>query len=158
MAGGACLRGYGGWRAICIDMLHTGVPDWMALVLGDTELLLSISCTKLVEKRLSLQPTCRQGEMARWASGTGRWADCHFVLTRAGFLHWFAEMGSLTPLDGVSLARCSFEDGEAPGFRLIETSTRLFAQPRTLVFRAPSVEDCCEWAIALREMIAQLKP
>ena len=40
--------------------------------------------------------------MGRWISGTGRWQDCHFVLTRSGFLHWLLNAGqpSHAPADG----------------------------------------------------------
>ncbi len=52
---------------------------------------------------------CRQGEMARWVSGTGKWVDCHFVLTRMGFLHWLNHPEDPVPADGLNLARCHFE-------------------------------------------------
>ena len=47
--------------------------------------------------------------MARWVSGSGRWMDCHCVLTRCGFLHWFAgnppDPADIVPADSLSLAR-----------------------------------------------------
>ena len=36
----------------------------------------------------------RQGDMQKWVSGEGRWQDCHFVLTRSGFLHWLLSAGA----------------------------------------------------------------
>jgi hypothetical protein len=74
----------------------------------------------------------RQGEMERWepgaSLGAGRWVRCRFVLTRAGFLHWFApgppggggDGGKVPggwgrpmpmPVDHLSLVRCAFEQG-----------------------------------------------
>lgn len=50
--------------------------------------------------------------------------------------------------------RCQFETGEAPEFNLVETATGMFGRSRRLIFKASSVEDCCEWAIVLRESIA----
>lgn len=101
---------------------------------------------------------CRQGDMARWLPVSNMWQECHFVLTRAGFLHWFHDMEHVRPLDCLNLARCQFEAGEAPTFNLVENNTgRLWFVSnwlRTVAFKAPSVEDCCEWAIALREAIA----
>ena len=101
---------------------------------------------------------CRQGDMARWLPVSNMWQDCHFVLTRAGFLHWFHDTESVRPLDCLNLARCQFEAGEAPTFNLVENNTgRLWFFSnwlRTIAFKAPTVEDSCEWAIALREAIA----
>jgi hypothetical protein len=60
--------------------------------------------------------------MERWAGG--KWVRSHFVLTRAGFLHWFAppppqakvtswESFAGTAANSLNLSRCSFEEGEA---------------------------------------------
>lgn len=97
--------------------------------------------------------------MARWLPVSNMWQDCHFVLTRAGFLHWFHDTANFVrPLDCLNLARCQFEAGEAPTFNLVENNTgRLWFFSnwvRTIAFKASSVEECCEWAIALREAIA----
>ena len=101
---------------------------------------------------------CRQGDMARWLPVSNLWQDCHFVLTRAGFLHWFHNMEQIRPLDCLNLARCQFEAGEAPTFNLVENNTGklwFFSNwLRTVAFKAPDVDECCEWAIALREAIA----
>lgn len=47
--------------------------------------------------------------MARWVSGSGKWTDCHFVLTRCGFLHWFNESPpastDIVPADSLNLSR-----------------------------------------------------
>jgi hypothetical protein len=52
--------------------------------------------------------------------------------------------------------------GEAPVFNIIESEVgsikSMFSKGRTNIFKAPSVEECCEWAIALREAIAENKP
>ncbi len=138
---------------------------------------------------------CRQGEMARWVSGSGRWMDCHFVLTRCGFLHWFNNSppapADIVPADSLNLSRrvpypisachrklsaaqpevvvgfiisvrqwlvpwlcrCQFETGEAPEFNLVEMGPGMFGRSRRLIFRASNVEECCEWAIGLREAI-----
>ncbi|GBF90839.1 hypothetical protein Rsub_03693 [Raphidocelis subcapitata] len=104
----------------------------------------------------------RQGPMHIWdaragASG-GDWLDAHCVLTRAGFVHWFKSMEHPEPLDALNLGRCQFEQGKAPVFNLLETGTGavswLSGRQRKVTFKAPSVEECCEWAIALREGIA----
>lgn len=50
--------------------------------------------------------------------------------------------------------RCQFETGEAPEFNLVETSAGMFGRTRRMIFKAFSVEECCEWAIVLREAIA----
>ena len=63
---------------------------------------------------------CRQGEMARWVSGVGKWRDTHCVLTRAGFLHCLADMGEALPEDTIALGHAAFITGDAPEFQLIE--------------------------------------
>ena len=82
--------------------------------------------------------------------------DCYFALTRAGFLHWFEgpEEGSF-PADFLQLAKCQFEAGEVPAFNLVEKSSgvALFGggKSRLLCFRAPSIEECIEWAGAIKD-------
>lgn len=51
------------------------------------------------------------------------------------------------------LCRCQFETGEAPEFNLVEMGPGMFGRSRRLIFRASTVEECCEWAIGLREAI-----
>ncbi|DBB05544.1 TPA: hypothetical protein ACH3X1_012493 [Trebouxia sp. C0004] len=111
------------------------------------------------EELLCSPEIIRQGDMARWLPVSNMWQDCHFVLTRAGFLHWFHDTQNFVrPLDCLNLARCQFEAGEAPTFNLVENNTgRLWffsKWVRTIAFKAFTVEECCEWAIALREAIA----
>ena len=49
----------------------------------------------------------RQGEMQYLDGPTARWAQAHFVLTRAGFLHWFRSSEQVEkPIGALSLARC----------------------------------------------------
>lgn len=40
-----------------------------------------------------------QGSMELWNPRISSWGCCHFVLTRAGFLHWFKDIESTTPLE-----------------------------------------------------------
>ncbi|KAK9830979.1 hypothetical protein WJX81_004843 [Elliptochloris bilobata] len=99
----------------------------------------------------------RQGAMARWVAGEGRWADCHLVLTRAGCLHWF-EGGLPTPAapipaGSLALARCQLDAGDAERFRL-EHPAGMWGRPRTLCFRAGAGQDTGEWVLALRDALA----
>ncbi|KAK9817288.1 hypothetical protein WJX72_012262 [[Myrmecia] bisecta] len=126
-----------------------------ALAARQAETLESVS-----QELLCSPEIIRQGEMARWVSPSGKWQDCHFVLTRAGFLHWFRSMEDVAPMDCLNLVRCQFEAGDAPCFNLIEqvaSRVNLFQKGRVVSFKAPSWEDCCEWAIALREAISTAK-
>lgn len=41
----------------------------------------------------------RQGPMDMWQSKNSTWVSAHFVLTRAGFLHWFKSMEDVVPQD-----------------------------------------------------------
>ena len=54
--------------------------------------------------------------MARWVSGSGRWTDCHFVLTRCGFLHWFNNSpptpADIVPADSLNLSRSVMSAGK----------------------------------------------
>lgn len=62
----------------------------------------------------------------------------------------------LSPVEYVELCRCQFEQGKAPIFNLVESGAGgwLVRGNRKCTFKASSVEECCEWAIALREAIA----
>jgi hypothetical protein len=64
-------------------------------------------------------------------------------------------MDDVVPLDVVNLAKCQFEAGTPPLFNIVEVSTKgwIIATTRKFTFQATSVEDCCEWAIAVREAI-----
>lgn len=82
------------------------------------------------------------------------------MLTRSGFLHWLADADSYTPLGSLNLSKCQFETGEAPKFHIIELPsgyTGFFGKNKKMMFEAPSVDECCEWAIAIREAIASHK-
>ena len=103
--------------------------------------------------------THRQGEMAQWVPQKQQWNSLHFILTRAGFLHWCQSFEEPRPLDCLNLVRCQFQAGEAPILNLIESSNHalnLFGhKTRIISLKANSIEDCCEWAIGLREAIAK---
>ena len=60
-------------------------------------------------------------------------------------------------LRGLHSCRCHFETGEAQAqeFNLIELAAGVFGRSRRLIFKASSMEECCEWAIVLREAIAE---
>lgn len=87
------------WLSLASDLPGTFVGD----------------CYQIKVSSLSTRPTgfwvCRQGEMARWVSGSGKWTDCHFVLTRCGFLHWFNNSppapADIVPADSLNLSRCA---------------------------------------------------
>ncbi|GLI68925.1 hypothetical protein VaNZ11_013347 [Volvox africanus] len=100
----------------------------------------------------------RQGDLQIWESATQRWRKCHFVLTRAGYLHWFTRAEEVRPLDSLTLARSTFEPSKAPRFNILEvpkSSSWLGGlRGRKLEFQAASVEECCDWAVAIREAIA----
>lgn len=104
----------------------------------------------------------RQGQMAWFDPVCRSWVDCHFILTRGGRLHWFGDLDGMQGGDCITLARCGFEAGEAPVFSLVERGAPgklLFpARQRRLSFKAPTVEECCEWAIAMREAISRSAP
>ncbi|KAL0022087.1 hypothetical protein WJX79_005747 [Trebouxia sp. C0005] len=90
------------------------------------------------EELLCSPEIIRQGDMARWLPVSNMWQDCHFVLTRAGFLHWFHDTENFVrPLDCLNLARCQFEAGEAPTFNLVENNTG-----RLWFFSKGSVRAC----------------
>lgn len=102
----------------------------------------------------------RQGDLETWDSDLARWVGGHFVLTQAGYLYGFLGKDRCAPVPStsLSLARCSFEQGDAPVFSIMEGGagwTRGWR--RSVKLRAPSVEECCEWAIAVREEIANLQ-
>ena len=112
----------------------------------------------------------RQGEVQRYDAGKNVWSRGYAVLTRAGFLHWFAAPGdgsaavgawgcSGAPLSSFNLARCEFEQGEAPEWRLLEGSGGglngwLAGGKRALSLRTVEVEACMDWTADLRELLA----
>ena len=97
------------------------------------------------------------------------WEEGYAILTRAGFLHWFAsgEDGEPTlpwgpaggPSISLNLARCSFEPGDAPSWRLVEATSKgwtlgLGSKAQMASFRATNVEACMMWTADVREVIA----
>lgn len=46
-----------------------------------------------------------QGELVLWDAAMSSWHAGHAVLTRAGFLHWFASPDDPAPKDTLALAR-----------------------------------------------------
>jgi hypothetical protein len=65
-------------------------------------------------------------------------------------------MSDAARCDVLKLSRCEVEQGEAPVINLIEggIASWLTRGSRKLVLKASSVEEYCEWALALREAIA----
>ena len=59
--------------------------------------------------------------MALFHPASGRWADRHFVLTKAGFLHWIASVDELEPLDCLNLSRCQFESSQDAQINIAES-------------------------------------
>lgn len=120
-----------------------------------------------VQQELMCSPEIvRQGELAVKVTSRGEWSTCHFVLTRSCFLHWFTSVDQLSTLDGVSLARCQFDGGTDSTFQIVEKTTPMLhalewlyaavGRPRSrcLTMRSLDVNDSCEWAIAIRELMA----
>lgn len=107
--------------------------------------------------RERLRRACRQGAMARWVAGAGRWADCYLVLTAAGCLHWFEygppSAAAPLPAGSLALARCQLDAGDAQQFRLAQAGS-VWGRPRTLGFRAAEGDDAGEWVLALRDALA----
>ncbi|MEW5309558.1 MAG: hypothetical protein WDW38_001439 [Sanguina aurantia] len=150
------------------DTLQTGQPAGrlselkrMASAVGDNAQALAqkqaLDIAGVCEDLFCSPEIERQGDMKQWSVLTSLWSQCHFVLTRAGYLHWFSSMGHLQPLDMLHLARCQFEQGEASHFSITEVRSGgwlVGSKSRKLTFQASSVEECCEWAIAIREAIA----
>lgn len=117
----------------------------------------------------------RQGDLHRLEESSGskkEWARGYGVLTRAGFLHLFAfregEPAGMTscvwttaggPMLSFNLARCEFEQGEAPSWRLIEAPAGglngwLGPRARTVMLRTNDIDEAMDWAADLREVIA----
>ena len=61
---------------------------------------------------LLLRAVIRQGEMQYIDGPVAKWASGHFVLTRAGFLHWFRAMDQVEPIGTLGLARLGLSMGE----------------------------------------------
>lgn len=114
----------------------------------------------------------RQGEMKRLDPSRKLWVDGFGVLTRAGFLHWFETSSAMGkpgawgssggPSVSINLARCEFEQGAAPSWRLIETASGgipawIVNKKSPQTYSTPDVESCMDWTAELREMISMLK-
>ena len=59
----------------------------------------------LMRPAILLRAVIRQGEMQYIDGPVAKWASGHFVLTRAGFLHWFRAMDQVEPIGTLGLAR-----------------------------------------------------
>lgn len=110
----------------------------------------------------------RQGEMERFDALKNEWLSGYAVLTRAGFLHWFAapkDGGPLSawghagaPVHSMNLARCEFEQGEAPAWRLIEGSSSglngwLGGRGKSQTWRSQDIDVSMDWIADLRELL-----
>jgi hypothetical protein len=63
------------------------------------------------------------------------------------------------PYTSLNLARCEFEQGEAPAWRIIEGSSGglnswLGVNRQSLALKTIEVDACMDWAADLRELIA----
>lgn len=89
------------------------------------------------------------------------WANGHAVLTRAGFLHWFkTERGEdwsfgSGPIVSINLPRCEFELGDAPSWRLLESTASSWWGSKVVgqTYSTSNVDSCMEWTASLKEMI-----
>lgn len=98
----------------------------------------------------------RQGPLQILDEETRAWKNARFVLTKAG-LYWFMpENSTPCPDDYLMLARTSIEQAKAPGLKLVQEGSTLFSWRRAVILRASSIDEYCEWAIALREAIQAL--
>jgi hypothetical protein len=108
----------------------------------------------------------RQGDLHRFEESSGsrkEWARGYGVLTRAGFLHLFASRDVWAtaggPMLSFNLARCEFEQGDAPSWRLTEASAGglngwLGPRARTVMLKTNGIDEAMDWAADLREVIA----
>lgn len=98
----------------------------------------------------------RQGPLQVLDEETRAWVNARFVLTKAG-LYWFlTENTTPRPDDSLVLARTSIEQAKAPGLKLVQDGTSYFSWKRAVILRASSIDEYCEWAIALREAIQNI--
>ncbi len=101
----------------------------------------------------------RQGPVKRLVGCS--WANGHAVLTRAGFLHWFkTERGEdwsfgSGPIVSINLPRCEFELGDAPSWRLLESTASSWWGSKVVgqTYSTSNVDSCMEWTASLKEMI-----
>jgi hypothetical protein len=101
----------------------------------------------------------RQGPVKRLVGCS--WANGHAVLTRAGFLHWFkTETGEdwsfeSGPIVSINLPRCEFELGDAPSWRLLESTAGSWWGSKVVgqTYSTSNVDSCMEWTASLKEII-----
>ncbi|KAG2499380.1 hypothetical protein HYH03_002955 [Edaphochlamys debaryana] len=148
-------------RSIQPELKLNALRDMAATATRTAEGLASrqAECLHSVCHELFCSPEiARQGDLQIWEGANEKWRKCHFVLTRAGHLHWFTKAEDVRPLDSLALARCAFEAGKAPRFNILESAKGAGwlggIRGRRVTFQAASVEECCDWAIAIREAIA----
>eukprot|EP00741_Cyanophora_paradoxa_P005273 tig00000865_g5112.t1 len=118
-----------------------------------TEGLIDVHASAMVEKH---------GVLKRQAAIIKIWKESYFVLTRNGFLHYFAGKEDGEPEESVPLHHASvlMSDASISEFsfelRAAEKGEGFFSRDRSwhLHLRAPSEEAMVEWVIALRKMIA----
>ena len=95
----------------------------------------------------------RQGVLQVMDEESRSWVNARFVLTKAG-LYWFMnENTGPLPDDHLTLARTTIEQAKSPGLKLVQEGSRYFSWKRGVILKAPTTEEYCEWAIALREAI-----
>ena len=101
----------------------------------------------------------RQGPVKRLVGCS--WTNGHAVLTRAGFLHWFKteteeewSFGS-GPTVSMNLPRCDFELGDAPSWRLTESTAGAWwgSKVHGQTMSTADVDSCMEWTASLKETI-----
>eukprot|EP01116_Phalansterium_solitarium_P018760 TRINITY_DN5084_c0_g1_i3.p1 TRINITY_DN5084_c0_g1~~TRINITY_DN5084_c0_g1_i3.p1 ORF type:complete len:501 (-),score=188.25 TRINITY_DN5084_c0_g1_i3:243-1745(-) len=82
------------------------------------------------------------------------WKKCVFVLTRFGFLHWFAANQWSEPTDGVPLKFCAVQmTDELNKFVLAYDPPGFFSMSKKVTIRAPGGEaEMVDWLIPLRQL------
>jgi len=113
-----------------------------------------------------------QGALNRLDPMKKVWVEGYGVLTKAGFLHWFltsdgddkhSPWGSAGgPTLSINLARCEFEQGAAPSWRIIESSGMrplwLGSRNTMQTYSTIDVESCMHWTAELKDTIANSRP
>ncbi|KXZ56636.1 hypothetical protein GPECTOR_1g573 [Gonium pectorale] len=108
-----------------------------------------------ITRNVSIGRAARR-EMDVASSFGGAVAESYAAMS--GYLHWFTRADDARPVDSLALGRSAIEEGKAPRFNILETPKGAGwlsnIRARRVSFQAASVEECCEWAIAIREAIA----
>lgn len=95
-----------------------------------------------------------QGTLQVLAKDAMIWTNGHFVLTRGG-LYWFLNKNDAShPDDFISMSRTRIEQVKAPLIKLMEKGPNPLNGARSVVLKAPTIEDCANWTSHLRENIA----